>query len=219
MRELLKKYLKVFLLLPAIMSCSLSSPVIKEVKWDIKLSKDIEKNVIYESLSLFINISDDDGKDDIKTILIIDDKSQIHWELNSDNWIKRDQGEVWYGSNSIIMPDRSPIPRTTYKLFIRDRAGEYTEDKLYITKQKIDVSGIVFPELKIEDDIYTVNRYDDASILAFSSIGEQLYSGLVPKGGASFQDIFLVEPRSIEDLNFYIIVKEGDQVLESGPWK
>lgn len=219
MRELLKKYLRLFILLPIVMSCSLSSPVIKEVKWDIKLVKDIENNTIYESLSLFINISDEDGKDDVKTILIIDEKNQIHWELNSDNWIKRDQGEVWYGSNSIVMPDKTPIPRKTFKLFIRDRAGEYTEDKLYITKQKIDFNDFRFPELKIDKDFYSVDGYNNASILAFSNMGEQLYSGNVMKDGSSFQDIFLEKPRSTEELFFYIIVKEGDQVLESGPWK
>lgn len=216
MKELLKKSLK-FIFPVIFLSCSLSSPVIKEVQWDIKLVKDTKNNVVYESLSIFMNISDEDGRNDVKTIMLIDEKNQIHWELNSENWIREDKGDIWYGTNSIIMADRSPIPRSTFKLFVRDRAGESVEDKVYITKQKLDTATVKFPELEIKNRKFILKNYTQATILGFSDIGEHLYSGIITQNSSTFESIF--NDRPVEaGLKYYLIVKDKDLILESGPW-
>lgn len=212
----MKELLRLFPSLLLILSCSVTPPKIKEVNWDIKLIKDMESREIYESLSLFMNIADEDSAEDVKEILLIDDKRGIHWELFRDNWILEEREDKWYGSNSIIMPDRSPIPRDSMRIFVRDRAGESIETKLYITKGELEPREYKFPELRISGSKLQLINSDKATIFCYSNLGELLFTSDI-SGEVEFRELFGEDPLD-EELHYYLVSKVDRQVLEAGPF-
>lgn len=219
MRELLKNSLKCFILL-IVVSCSVATPEIREKKWEIKVIRDQKNNVIYESLSLFVSCYDEDGENDVDRLYLIDDSSGIYWELDENTWLeKRVGGDRWLGSNSIIMPDRSPIPRKKLKIHVRDRAGEYVEDNLFITKSDISYKDLIFPELEISEDSFRVLKYPEAKIFVYSGSGSFLFSGQINSNFQSFETVF---GRNLEEIGvdktYFISVESKDLTLESGPW-
>lgn len=219
MTELLKKCLSFFIIFLTF-SCSVSEPVIRENKWDINIIKDLKKDITYETLSLFVNCYDDDGEEDIEVLFIIDDESGIYWELDKDNWMETTvMDDRWIGSNSIIMPDYSPIPRNSLRINIRDMAGEVAEDKIFITKGKIDYSKLKFPELIIKDGFYNLKEYEKGDVFIYSKQDSLLAKGVIDNTPRSFTDIFKVNRSDFkESIYIYVSVKDGDLNLESGPW-
>lgn len=219
MTELLKSFPKYFIIL-CLVSCSVATPEIREKKWDIKVTRDQKNNVIHESLSLFVNCYDEDGENDVDRLYIIDDSSGIYWELDESTWLDKRVGEDrWIGSNSIIMPDRSPIPRKKLKIHVRDRSGEYAEDNLFITKSDIDAGDLIFPELGMNEDSFRVLNYPKAKIFIYTGSGSFLFSGVIDSNFQTFETIFGRNREEVgEDIYYYISVESKDLTLESGPW-
>jgi hypothetical protein len=218
MKELLKIFLSSFIII-LFLSCSVSAPVIKQQEWKILFIKDLEKDIIYESLQVFIHCYDEDGENDIETLYFISDESGIYWEINSENWEEKIIDKVkWIGSSSFVMPDRSPIPRNTFRVHVRDLAGETVEDKIHISKRIVDTKELKFPELKINDNNYFLKKYEIGTIYIYSG-DEKLASGSITDKQQSFKDIFGNELSDYsDDIEFYISVEDGDLNLKSGPW-
>lgn len=218
MSELLRVFPNLLLVL-LFLSCSVSAPIIRESKWDIVVVKDIEKDMIYETLSIFLNCYDEDGENDIETIYLIDDEDGIYWELNSDNWnIKTIDDTRWIGSRNLMLPDRSPIPRVPIRIHVRDLAGETVEDKLYISKRKLEEESLNFPELLIENNNLSIKHYDHGIISIYSG-RERLLQGEIGSNPKNFKDIFGESRDHFEEsINFFVTVKDRDLTLRSGPW-
>lgn len=220
MIELLKKYLRYAPLFFIFVSCSVSTPVIRENKWDINIINDRERGVVYENLSLFVNCYDDDGEDDIVTLFIIDDESGLYWELNEGNWLKTVVHEnIWIGSNAISMADLSPIPRRKFRINIRDMAGEVAEDEIFITKRKIDYKDLRFPELIVNNDEYRLKSYDSGKLFIYSQESEVLATANITDRPQNINKLLGKNISDFaEDIRIFISVKDGDLNLESGPW-
>lgn len=218
MTELLKKSLKLFSVL-AFVSCTVSAPIIRESDWNIIIVNDIEKETIYETLSVFLNCYDDDGENDIETVFLIDDESGFYWELNSDNWDVKTADDVrWIGSKSLMMPDRSAIPRSPIRIHVRDLAGEHVEDKLYISKRNLDLETLNFPKLKIENDMFFLSAYEKGFISIYSD-EELIKKSEISGDPQSFKDLFGKNRSSYnDDIKFYVTVLDVDLILKSGPW-
>ena len=212
MKELLKSFLKL-VLLSILFSCSVSAPVVNNSKWDITVIKDPLTKDIHEELSIFVNCYDDDGDDDIDTIFFISNDSGIYWELNRDNWESYTAGNnIWIGSNSLVMPDRSPIPRTEIEVFLRDLAGENTEDKIYITTPEIDYENLVFPEFELEERTLKLTNIPKATVKIYSTKG-----GFINK--FTIEKEYKIEDNiKLSDVDIYGFVKSKGVTLKSGPW-
>lgn len=218
MRELLKKSLNLcFLLILA--SCSASAPIIRESKWKITIVQDKDDNSIYEKLSIFLNCYDDDGENDIETIFFIDDDNGLYWELDDSSWDIKYIDEVkWLGSSSIVMPDRSNIPRVAIRTLVRDLAGESTEDTIYITKSYTDFEKIVFPELVINDGFYSIYNYEHGLIQVVAD-GQIILEDEITNTPETFEIIFNKNREDFNnELEFYLTVNDGDLDITSGPW-
>lgn len=218
MKELLKRFLRIFPVL-LFFSCTVSAPVVRESNWSITVIKDLEKEIVYETLSIFLNCYDDDGENDIETVFLIDDESGIFWELNSDTWDVKFINDVkWIGSKTLVMPNRGDIPRNPIRIHVRDLAGETVEDKLYISKRKIDAETLKFPELKIENDNFSLKNYENGQIYIYS--GTTIISKKeITNEPKNFRDIFEKgRDKYDEDISFYVTVVDVDLTLKSGPW-
>ncbi|OQY38137.1 MAG: hypothetical protein B6229_06685 [Spirochaetaceae bacterium 4572_7] len=220
MTVLLKNSLKLILVL-IITSCSVSAPEIKGSKWSISLVKDLRSDQLYEKLSIFVNCYDEDGEDDIDVIYFIDDESGLFWELDQDSWlVRQEESSRWLGSNSIVMANRTAIPRNSFRIFVRDLSGESTTDKIYITKRPVILDDITFPDLQIDDGNVALKEYENGTITIYSSTGEVLKSVSIDGNVTSFRTLFGQGKGSFDhDSEIFLSVDNGAFTLESGPWE
>jgi len=217
-KELLKLSLNIVIFI-SLYSCTVNPPIINEIDWDVTFFKDEERSLEYEILNVFLNIYDEDGEGDIETVFLISDESQFYWELNSNNWdIKVENETRWIGATSLVMPNRSPIPRGPIRVFVRDLAGESVDDKIYISKSRVEPRDIIYPELELNDNKIVLLNYDSGVVDIYLD-DLLLTSGKILKGESIFKEVF---KRDLTELNpnisLYVTVKKGDLKIKSGPW-
>jgi len=218
MIELLRKSLSLIIVLSILISCTIFPPEIREHDWSITLVHDLERDFIYESLSVFLNCYDEDGENDIETIYLIDDKDGIYWQLTQDNWEYRYIDDIkWIGSSNIIMPDRSKLPRTSLRIYVRDRAGESVEDKLYISQNSIDPDKTKFPDLVIDNSNYSISGYEAGDLILIVD-NRVIAKGQITKTPASLEDIFKIDISEYNDFKLSLQVEAGDYFIRNGPW-
>ncbi|MFP4444323.1 MAG: hypothetical protein ACLFST_14475 [Spirochaetia bacterium] len=132
--------------------CSGSIPEIVQTFHQINVTKDLGTGRIIEKGTVFLQVQDEDGFNDIESVAILYENDLLIWELTPSNWEYRDRdGEEWIGSTSIVMPDRSPLPRGKYLVEITDLAGEKAETELYFSADKPDYESVPFPSVSWPD--------------------------------------------------------------------
>ncbi len=218
MKELLLRFLSIvsFLL---VLSCSVNPPIINDIDWDISVIKDNNTRSVYENLTVFVNYYDEDGDDDLESLFLIMDKSNIYWELSESNWdVKRINNNKWIGAYNLIFPRRDNIPREPLRVHLRDLAGESVEETIYITKKKLNLKEIKFPEIKYENSLVWLIGYDEGEIYLVSD-GIVVAEARLGKGRTPFNDLFKQNAESFgSNLEFYVSVLTGDLTIKSGPW-
>ncbi|MFP4364769.1 MAG: hypothetical protein ACLFR1_12985 [Spirochaetia bacterium] len=141
----------------AFTSCGGAEPEIAQLAWQLNYRLDPQLEDVYEELSVFLHISDEDGVDDIENIHIIHDTSELYWTLNENNWHVSDRSdEYWIGSNTIRNQDYSELPRGGYRLLVTDTAGERTEEAIFIAPDK-EADPDSFPEIIEDEGTYSLH--------------------------------------------------------------
>lgn len=173
-----RKRLRLIILLSLfgfVFSCSEKPPRIAQTFQQLTLVRDLKLDAYYEQLTLFTQIVDEDGNDDVETVYLIHDEKELFWELNAENRrTKENQGEFWVGSNQITMNDFSSLPRGEYRLIVIDTAGERDRYELFLPFDYYDPTAVKFPAVTIENDtiriesgytLHTLWLYNDADTL------------------------------------------------------
>lgn len=89
---------------------------------------------VYESLSVFGNIRNADGLDDIEALWVVDDADELSWKLADTNWSAlKESGESWIGASGLTMADYGPIPRGEYRLVVASLAGKRAEYRFRVS--------------------------------------------------------------------------------------
>lgn len=217
MTGLLRRLSKIIVIL-FLSSCTVNSPIIKDHEWEIVLNDDRELNLKYESLSLELYIYDEDGQNDIETIFIINDEYGIYWELNESSWDTRVEGEEkWYSSRMIYMQNYGDIPRTPYRIHVRDLAGEFTEDKIFITQPKVQKESINFPDLEYKDGVMLLKNYSSGT-LQVEEDGRIVLQGAITETGSSVEEIIGEEFGELPvDTQFFVESELRGLKLRTGP--
>jgi len=152
----MKKYAKIYIfffimLLTALsLTCTRSEP---------KITFGFIKLVLYqgedgpqEYFSFFIIPDDEDGYENLDELYLYHDKEQLRWHIKSDEWIRHThEGRDWIGTRSIAVNDGS-LPRGVFRAVLVNKGGESSQ-------QSFTYDGSIrfpFPELEIENGIYTV---------------------------------------------------------------
>jgi hypothetical protein len=131
-------------------SCSENPPEIDQQFWQINRFNDLESGEIYDTLSLFLLVEDPDGIEDISSLYIINDSSELFWKLSPEDWvIKENQGVTWIGSNRIKTDDRSMFPTGNYRALVIDEAGERVEHTFYLKNSSFSPEKKDFPVMNI----------------------------------------------------------------------
>ncbi|MDR0301382.1 MAG: hypothetical protein LBI04_03610, partial [Treponema sp.] len=131
-------------------SCSSSKP---EIPYGfINLVMYEEESGHKEYFSFFVIAEDEDGIENLEELYLYNDKEQLRWKINSDEWISLTQdNRTWIGSRSITMQEGA-LPRGVYRAVLVNKGGERGER--FFTYDA-DVRH-PFPQIEIESGMYTI---------------------------------------------------------------
>lgn len=155
-------------------SCTGSAPQIQQTYWQLNVVNDESSNRIYESLTLFLHLVDEDGVEDIDSVYLIHDKAELFWTLNELSWQSLDlSGETWFGTNRLTMHDYQAFPRGTYRLIVSDKAGEKDRSEIYIGIASIDARNTSFPTGRFQEKKIVINSvYQDHTLWITDNAGD-----------------------------------------------
>jgi hypothetical protein len=101
------------------------------VFWQLNMVEDLEQDLTYQSLSLFVKPNDPDGFEDIEDLYLINDQQELFWRLDGERWAQSGTDEeIWIGSNSLKMPDGAAFPAGEYRILLRDVGGDSAEQTI-----------------------------------------------------------------------------------------
>ena len=107
-------------------SCGGEPPELRAVEWRLELRP--AEGGAYESLSVFANLRDPDGIEDIEALWLVADGAELSWTIDDAKWLRRDEGgETWIGAAGLAMGDYGSLPRGDYRLVAADLAGRRAE--------------------------------------------------------------------------------------------
>lgn len=204
-------------------SCSGKPPAVLEVYHTILVEEDLKASLRYETLILYAHVEDPDGIEDLESIYCIADDPEFYVQLDASSWrkIERD-GETWLGSGSIVMPDRSDLPRADYRLIVIDSNGERSEGEFSITAEHLPKGELNFPFLRIGEGFVEVAGGEKRYVLsAYGVERELLFSAVVSPGRSGIADLASGAEAAEKIRSFYIQSTEekAGYGLRSGPYE
>jgi hypothetical protein len=199
-----------------IISCSQASPVIKShsVQY-LRVQQD--GGGFGERLAVFVFSEDSDGPEDLSALIVTHVDSGLSWEVGPSDLMVRLRGkDRWVGSNRIAPPLGYSLPEGSFRLIIRDLAGNEA-------LRDINLHRPTFPEnapvqLSLTSDRWTLSRnpgnggFTRTWILLFSGSGEILYSWRVPETpqGITEGTVQSLRDKSPEAVRFQVYTENSD---------
>ena len=139
-------------------SCSGEPPQFQEVWWQLNLINDFSPEDPIQSLSLFIHAIDDDGDNDLENIYLINDESQLVWNIPLELWTTyTDQQIKWIGFNRLMAPGDGIFPEGDYRILLVDMGGERDEYSFYLRNNIVSNEELALPEVEFNQNKITVN--------------------------------------------------------------
>ncbi len=119
--------------LAALAGCTGEPPVISRVFAQPVFVRDLERNVTWARLGVFLVATDPDGQEDLSAFYVINDAAELFWKVESAAWVAATaEGESWIGANTLAMPGAEPPPPGDYRVVLQDLGGETVEDTFTI---------------------------------------------------------------------------------------
>jgi hypothetical protein len=218
--------------------CSLHPPEIFRVSWQQTLVYEPDRDLAYPALSLFVQVNDPDGLDDLQELYLIGDRQELYWRLDPQTWVQVRQGaETWIGSNTFSLPDRRSVPEGEYRLLLVDLAGQRVEQTVRIASPGLDLSRARFPRATIEGEWIRVEGIAAGADAAPAAGPARPPSGVTlwlygPDGqyrgsweyrpeGIRIPDLLSAYPELIGGFQFrvYRFLEKENLGLVSGPWR
>jgi hypothetical protein len=165
-------------------ACTGSPPEILEVLWEVRLEEDREKDLVFETLSLFIKPSDPDGSEDLEELYVIHDAAELFWHLDPDSWVQSGSGQdLWIGTNAFRLPDGSQLPEGEYRILLRDAGGEAAEQTIRVEAPSLEEARRHLPKVTIEEETIQLDPADiDYTLWLYSLDDAYVASAKVEKG-------------------------------------
>ncbi|MFZ4615702.1 MAG: hypothetical protein ACOYM2_05805 [Rectinemataceae bacterium] len=163
----------------ALSGCSSGPPELLRVDWILETRPEGPQS--HESLSVFADVRDPDGIEDLEAIWIINDQAEILWSLDSSTWASRSVGgDTWLGSADLTMADRGPIPRGQWRLVVADLAGNRVSQDFLVAP---DLAGKAAPRALFEGGkLRLAARWPENFLLAYDGAGALIRTVVIPAG-------------------------------------
>jgi len=141
-----------FLSLLLFFNCTETPPELIEDRWVLLdlLNPAGEKQA--EELVFFLHGKDEEGVDDIQSMMVEHLDSQIQWIMEGE-FLQRYQqgGENWFGSYHLLMPGGRDFPHGEYKASLTDKAGSSSEYFWTLVEDQAPDELPHSPDLNIKD--------------------------------------------------------------------
>jgi hypothetical protein len=211
-----------FVLLLLLLTCTGEPPEILRVFWQLNIVEDLEQNLSYQSLSLFVKPNDPDGFEDIEDLYLINDEQELFWRLDVDRWAQTgtDQ-EVWIGSNSLKMPDGASFPAGEYRILLRDVGGDFAEQTFRLQLVSSTQARRYLPRVDIEQgEIRVSGEADNYRVQVYDTTGRYVASFPVSETPLRVQAITASQPGLHRGFTFkvYGMVQDRNLGTNSGPY-
>lgn len=137
----------------------------------------------YESLSVFADLRDADGIEDIETIWILSDDAEYYWTLDGNDWtIRTEGGETWIGAANLALPDRGSLPRGPYRVVVADLGGRRVEREFRLEDPK---TIPVLPQLEVQGkELKVTSPWPETLLIAYDGVGAVIKAVQVKPGKA-----------------------------------
>lgn len=128
-----------------------------------------------ETLSVFANIKDSDGLEDIEAMWVVNDAEQLSWLIDDRNWTALNiSGETWLGAAGLSMPQNEAFPGGSYRLIVADFAGQRSEISFRIADGASRQQKKAPPSLSSPDALYRArvsSSWPSTYLLAYDAGG------------------------------------------------
>jgi len=139
--------------------CADNPPEIYQVFWQVNIFNNREKKTTEPQLSLFIQVHDPDGLEDLEEIYLINDKKELFWKLDNESWIEvTEEGESWLGSNTLSLPHPSMDFTGEYRLLLLDAGGASAEKVIIINHSPTSSAELKFPEAELSGGVIKLTK-------------------------------------------------------------
>lgn len=214
-----------FLFLPVLaffVGCTGNPPEIAVLVPQLNLYQDTELDQTYEKLSVFLRVNDPDGFEDLESLYIIQDNTELFWSIPVDGWLTAgNDTETWIGSNSVIMHDYSSFPRGTYRIIIQDLGGDTTEKSFVLSQATMDLSRKPHPTVTtIENTIRISGQHSQYAIWVYDRNRQQRSTYTIREGEIDANTIISSNRDLSSGFHFFVYTKDTikDIGLISGPF-
>lgn len=147
----------VLALLTLAAACTGSPPEILRAEVRLEYVDNFDLQMVYEQLSAFVLVRDEDGFGDIRRLYLIHDQAELYWQLEADAWThRRISGEDWIGFAGATMADGSEMPRGRYRLVVMDAAGESDERAVAIDAPQLETVRARMPRFDSSTNRVTI---------------------------------------------------------------
>lgn len=223
------KFFKVFsafiiLTVFSIAACSDNPPEIYQTFWQVNIFNNRENKTIQPQLSLFIQVHDPDGLEDLAEIYLINDKKELFWRLDSESWIEvTEEDESWIGSNTLSLPHPSMDFTGEYRLLLLDAGGASAEKVIVINHNPISFSELHFPEAELSGGVINLTKGNGSTeyVLWIYGNDERFRAAFnTSEGSIAIDGIVKAHTDLANGFYFFIYQKqkEADFGLISGPF-
>lgn len=202
-------------------SCSGRYPKIHEVRYRIVILQGVNETVSQESLSLALDVTDEDGIEDLEAVAVVQDAEELYWKIRRDQWEwKPFGGGKWLVCSGLLSRPGRPFPRGGYRVMVTDMAGYRAEREFFIQDGPFNVT---FPSIQRKDDMLVLNPGSGSTLLVLtSSTGTILGSFPLKRGENSLKPI-LASPTirtQAKDFFLYSRLPEGEgPIWVKGPYE
>ncbi len=209
-------------LLLLLLTCTGEPPEITRVFWQMNLVEDLEQNLTYQSLSLFVKPNDPDGFEDIEDLYLINDEQELFWRLDGESWAQSgSEQEIWIGSNSLNMPDGASFPAGEYRILLRDVGGDSAEQKIRLQPVSSKQAKTYLPRVTVgEGEIRVAGEAEPYQLSVYDSNGRYVASFPVSKNPLTTAAIISSQPALREGFTFKVhgVVEDLNLGVSSGPY-
>lgn len=202
-------------------SCSGRYPRIHEVRYRLVLLQGANDTTQKETLSLALDVSDEDGIEDLEAVALVQDEEELFWKIRRDQWEwKPFGGGKWLVCSGLLSQPGKPFPRGTYRVVVTDMAGYQAEREFVLRTEPFKVT---FPSIQRQDGMLVLIPGSGPTLLVLlSSTGTVLGSFPLKQGNNSLQPILASPAIRTQTKEFFLYSKpsEGDGPLwVKGPYE
>jgi hypothetical protein len=211
-----------WMLIIFLLSCTGEPPEILSVFWQLNMVEDLEQNLTYQSLSLFVKPNDPDGFEDIEDLYLINDEQELFWRLDVDSWAQSGADpEIWIGSNSLKMPDGASFPPGEYRILLRDVGGDSAEQKIRLQPVSSKEAQRYLPKVTVaEGEIRVSGEAENYQVWVYDTGGRYVASFPISATPLRVQSITGSQPELRDGFSFkvYGIFQDRNLGVNSGPY-